>query len=109
MVGASDDILMIGSYRTGRDWDNIQEEQISEEVRRAAAERIMMLPIPARDPVTGEPIGEWIDAPSSVDAASTTSRWPGIRSRRLRPRTARFNLPIERDLRNGRDRRSPTY
>jgi hypothetical protein len=28
----------------------------------------MMLPIPSRDPVTGGPMQEWIDAPSSVDA-----------------------------------------
>ena len=28
----------------------------------------MMLPIPARDPVTGGPMQEWMDAPSSVDA-----------------------------------------
>ena len=41
---------------------------MTEESRRAAAKRIMMLPIPSRDPVTGEPILEWIEAPSSVDA-----------------------------------------
>lgn len=51
-----------------RDWDNIQEDHITEDVRRAAAKRIMMLPIPARDPVTGQIMQEWIDAPSSVDA-----------------------------------------
>jgi hypothetical protein len=28
----------------------------------------MMLPIPARDPVTGGAMQHWIDAPSSVDA-----------------------------------------
>ena len=27
-----------------------------------------MLPIPARDPVTGGPMQDWIDATSSVDA-----------------------------------------
>jgi hypothetical protein len=37
-------------------------------VRRAAAKRIYMLPIPSKDPVTGQPMAEWIDAPSSVDA-----------------------------------------
>ncbi len=68
MTGKSDDILMVGGYPDGRDWDNIQEDHISEEVRRAAAKRIMMLPIPSRDPVTGAPVTEWIDAPSSVDA-----------------------------------------
>ncbi len=68
MTGNSDDILMIGGYPDGRDWDNIQEDHITEEARRAAAKRIMMLPIPSRDPVTGDPMREWIEAPSSVDA-----------------------------------------
>ena len=67
MVGQSDDILMVGGYPDGRDWDNIQEDYITEETRRAAAKRIMMLPIPARDPVTGDPLREWLEAPSSVD------------------------------------------
>jgi uncharacterized protein YjlB len=68
MVGASPDIMMVGGYPDGRDWDNMQEEMITEEARRAAVKRIMMLPIPTRDPATGAPIHEWIDAPSSVDA-----------------------------------------
>lgn len=68
MVGRSDDIEMVGGYPDGRDWDNVQEEHLTEETRRAAAKRIMMLPIPSRDPVTGGPIHAWIDAPSSVDA-----------------------------------------
>jgi hypothetical protein len=46
----------------------VREDRITEEIRRAAAKRIMMLPIPGRDPVTGGPIREWIEAPSSVDA-----------------------------------------
>ncbi|MFD1941800.1 cupin domain-containing protein [Paradevosia shaoguanensis] len=68
MTGQSDDIMMIGGYPEGRDWDNVQEDHLTEELRRAAAKRIMMLPIPAKDPVYGEPMREWIDAPSSVDA-----------------------------------------
>jgi uncharacterized protein YjlB len=68
MAGRSDDILVVGGYPDGRDWDNIQEDHLTEEVRRAAAKRIMMLPIPQRDPVTGEALVEWIEAPSSVDA-----------------------------------------
>jgi hypothetical protein len=28
----------------------------------------MMLPIPERDPVTGKPLQQWLEAPSSVDA-----------------------------------------
>lgn len=68
MVANSDDIMMVGGYPEGRDWDNVQERFLSEEMRRAAAKRIMMLPIPARDPATGQSMQEWIDAPSSVDA-----------------------------------------
>ena len=68
MTSQSDDVLMVGGYPDGRDWDNIQEDHITEDVRRAAAKRIMMLPIPSRDPVTGGPMREWIEAPSSVDA-----------------------------------------
>lgn len=68
MVGNSSGVMMVGGYPEGRDWDNMQEEHITEEARRAAAKRIMMLPIPARDPVTGGPMQEWIEAPSSVDA-----------------------------------------
>ena len=53
MVGHSGDVVIVGGYPEGRDWDNIQENHITEEVRRAAAKRIMMLPVPARDPVAG--------------------------------------------------------
>ena len=68
MVGQADDIMMVGGYPDGRDWDNMQEEHLTLESFRAAAKRIMMLPIPSRDPVTGEAMREWIEAPSSVDA-----------------------------------------
>ena len=80
MTGHSDDVLMVGGYPDGRDWDNIQEDHITEEVRRAAAKRIMMLPIPAPDPVTGEPMREWIEAPSRSTPASTTSATASTRS-----------------------------
>jgi uncharacterized protein YjlB len=68
MTGHSDDLMMVGGYPDGRDWDNCQQEHITEELRRAAVKRIMMLPIPGRDPATGNAMEEWIDAPSSVDA-----------------------------------------
>lgn len=67
MVDCSEDILMVGGYPDGRDWDNIQEKFLTEELFRQAAKRIMMLPIPPRDPVTGEALQQWLDAPSSVD------------------------------------------
>ena len=41
---------------------------MNEADRRAAAKRIMMLPIPDKDPVTGEPLHQWLNAASSVDA-----------------------------------------
>ena len=68
MTGQSDDVLMVGGYPDGREWDNMQEEHLTLETFRAAAKRIMMLPIPARDPVTGSAMSHWIEAPSSVDA-----------------------------------------
>lgn len=68
MIGHSEDVLMVGGYPDGRDWDNMRDDHITEDARRAAAKRIMMLPIPARDPVTGSAMREWIETPSSVDA-----------------------------------------
>jgi uncharacterized protein YjlB len=67
MVGRSDDIMMCGGYAGGRDWDNIQESFLTPEMFQAAAKRIMMLPIPDKDPATGEILHQWHDAPSSVD------------------------------------------
>lgn len=68
MAESSPDILVVGGYPDGRDWDNMREDHIDEAARRAAVKRIMMLPIPARDPVTGKALTEWIEAASSVDA-----------------------------------------
>lgn len=68
MVGNSEDVMLIGGYPDGRDWDNMQEDHITEAGCREAVKRIMMLPIPTLDPVTGLPMQEWIDTPSSVDA-----------------------------------------
>jgi uncharacterized protein YjlB len=68
MTANSNDIQMVGGYPEGRDWDNVQQAHLTEDIRRAAAKRIYMLPIPSKDPVTGQPMAEWIDAPSSVDA-----------------------------------------
>jgi Uncharacterized protein containing double-stranded beta helix domain len=56
MVGGSEDVLVVGGYPDGRDWDNIKDHLLDEPMRRAAAKRIMMLPIPAADPVTGKPM-----------------------------------------------------
>jgi len=68
MTGNSPDNLMVGGYPDGRDWDNVQQDKLTETLRRQAAKRIMMLPIPTRDPATGQPMREWIETPSTVDA-----------------------------------------
>lgn len=68
MAGSSDTIQMVGGYPEGRDWDNVQQALLDKDSHREAAKRIMMLPVPGRDPATGEPMRHWIDAPSSVDA-----------------------------------------
>ena len=67
MTSQSDDIHMCGGYPDGRDWDDIQDAFLSDEDYKRACKRIMMLPIPALDPVTGQPIAQWHAAPSSVD------------------------------------------
>ncbi|MFK7737222.1 MAG: hypothetical protein AB8B50_14395 [Pirellulaceae bacterium] len=68
MIGQSDDVMVVGGYPLGREWDNISNASLNETRRREAAKRIMMLPIPDGNPVNGAPITEWIEAPSSVDA-----------------------------------------
>lgn len=68
MIGNSDDVMVVGGYPEGRDWDNIRDDYASPEDFRAAVKLIMSLPIPARDPVTGDPLTQWRVAPSSVDA-----------------------------------------
>ena len=67
MVAQSSDIHMCGGYPDGRDWDDIQEAFLSDENYKHACKRIMMLPIPAKDPATGQSMREWHAAPSSVD------------------------------------------
>ena len=74
MRACSDDNVMVGGYPDGRDWDNMRDDAIDEAARVAAAKRIMSLPIPATDPVTGTPLQHWIDAPSSGDAGLDTYR-----------------------------------
>ena len=68
MTSASDDIEAVGGYPDGRDWDLMREDQMSDEERHQAIKRIMSLPIPDRDPVTGEAMRLWREAPASVKA-----------------------------------------
>src|SRR5215207_10025320 len=55
----SDDSHMVGGYPEGRDWDLIRDEEVTEAEARAAVKLIGSLPIPALDPVTGEPMALW--------------------------------------------------
>jgi hypothetical protein len=59
----SSDSEIVGGYPGGRDWDLICDEFLTEIEARAAVKLISSLPIPARDPVTGEPMTLWRDAP----------------------------------------------
>ena len=61
----SSDSLMVGGYPDGRDWDLIRDEEVSEAEARAAIKSIGSLPIPPHDPVTGEPMTPWRNAPRS--------------------------------------------
>ncbi len=57
------DSHMVGGYPDGRDWDLLRDELVTEDEARAAAKLIGSLPIPARDPATGEPMALWRQAP----------------------------------------------
>ncbi len=59
----SSDSQMVGGYPEGRDWDLIRDELVTEAEARAAIKLIGSLPIPARDPATGEVMTLWRDAP----------------------------------------------
>ncbi len=59
----SPDSWMVGGYPEGRDWDLIRDEQVTEDESRAAIKLIGSLPIPARDPATGEVMVLWREAP----------------------------------------------
>ncbi len=66
-VGHSSDILVCGGYPDGREWDNVRPDFLSADLYQQACKRIMALPIPARDPVTGAALQEWHAAPSSTE------------------------------------------
>lgn len=50
--GCSADLLVVGAYDGGRDWDTLRGDPAEHD---AALERIRAVPDPGRDPVTGEP------------------------------------------------------
>ena len=49
-------LLVVGAYPDGRAWDLLEADTLSETEVTAAEERIIALPVPARDPVTGAPM-----------------------------------------------------
>jgi uncharacterized protein YjlB len=59
----SSDSQMVGGYPEGRDWDLIRDEHVTDEQARSAVKLIGSLPIPSRDPATGEPMVLWREAP----------------------------------------------
>ncbi len=62
-LDCSSDSWMVGGYPDGRDWDLIRDDDVSEADFRAAIKLIGSLPIPDRDPATGEAMTRWRDAP----------------------------------------------
>ena len=66
-LAGSDDVLVVGGYPEGRDWDLMRGGHVSEADWRSAHKRIMSLPIPRQDPVTGEAMQHWRQAPSSLE------------------------------------------
>lgn len=66
-IGHSDDNVMCGGYPDDRNWDNVRPENLTDTGYREVGKRIMMLPVPKRDPVHGKPLADWINAPSSLD------------------------------------------
>jgi uncharacterized protein YjlB len=77
-VGGSDDVFMVGGYPEGRDWDLMVDGEVSDAEMRAAYKRIMSLPIPRQDPVTGEPMHAWRNAPSSLEWGQGVALSTGI-------------------------------
>ena len=56
-----------GGCPAERESGYIREKFLLEELFRQAPKRIMIVPIPARDPVTGKALEQWLDAPPSVN------------------------------------------
>jgi uncharacterized protein YjlB len=50
-IEGSDDLLVVGAYPPGQDWDLIRGDEPKK--KAAAAERIASVPLPAADPVVG--------------------------------------------------------
>ena len=51
-IEGSSDLLVVGGYPPGQDWDLIREDEPNK--KAAAVERIVRVPLPTSDPVAGE-------------------------------------------------------
>ncbi|RYC31627.1 cupin [Lichenibacterium minor] len=59
-VGASEGFGVVGAYPDGCAWDLIRADGATEDDLRRAVAAIAAVPVPARDPVTGDPMaGIW--------------------------------------------------
>ena len=52
-IEASPDLLVVGAYPAGRDWDLVRADEIDAQEYEAALSRIAAVPRPATDPVVG--------------------------------------------------------
>ena len=77
-LGGTDDVLTVGGYFDGRDWDLMRDGEISDAEMRAAVKRILSLPIPSKDPVHGQPIEAWRNAPTSLEWGLAYGKATGI-------------------------------
>jgi uncharacterized protein YjlB len=59
MAAGSDDVLIVGGYPDGCDWDTVRDDQLTEPGLDSIRSSIQDLPVPPKDPATGEPIDEW--------------------------------------------------
>ncbi|AGA31033.1 hypothetical protein [Singulisphaera acidiphila] len=64
-IGESSDLFIVGGYPEGRSWDLVRDDQASAAETRDAILRIATLPIPDRDPVSGQAMELWRQAPRS--------------------------------------------
>ncbi len=77
-LGGTDDVLMVGGYYDGRDWDLLRDGEVSDTELRAAVKLIMSLPIPHEDPVYGKKMQAWLSAPTSLEWGIAHCKVTGI-------------------------------
>ena len=58
-VSAAADFLVVGAYPGGQNWDLIRADEASEAELQVALQNIARVPLPDRDPVSGQTIELW--------------------------------------------------